>query len=50
MDQVPIFHLLSSDVVRDSEALFGVVSKVIKDLYLVVAHGGVDFFAVQDCT
>ena len=48
MDQVPVFHLLSSDVVRDGETLFGVVSKVIKVLYLVIAHGGVDFFTVQD--
>ena len=49
MDQVTVFHLLSSDVVRDGEALVSVVSKVIKVMYLVVAHGGVDFFAVQDC-
>ena len=46
---MPIFHLLSSNVVRDSKALFDVVSKVIKVLYLVVAYGCVDFVAVQDC-
>ena len=46
---MPVFHLLSRDVVRDGKALFGVVSGVIKVLYLVVAHGCVDFFAVQDC-
>ena len=46
---MPLFHLLSTDVVRDGEALFSVVNKVIKVLYLVVAHNGVDFFAVQDC-
>ena len=49
MDQVPVFHLFSCDVVRDGKALVGVVSNVIEVLYLVVAHGGVDFFAVQDC-
>ena len=36
-------------MVRVGEALFGMVSKVIEVLYLVVAHGCVDFFAVQDC-
>ena len=46
---MPVFHLLSSDVVRDGEALFSVVNKLIKVLYPVVSHGGVDFFAVQDC-
>ena len=46
---MPVFYLLSSDVVRDGEALFGVVNKVIEVLYMVVAHGGVNFFPVQDC-
>ena len=46
---MPVFHLLSSDVMRDSKALFDMVSKVIEVLYLVVGHGCVDlFFAVQD--
>ena len=49
MDQVPVFHLLSSDVVRDGMALFDVVSKMIEVLYLVVAHGYVGFFAMEDC-
>ena len=46
---MPVFHLLSSDGVRDGRALFDVVSKVIEVLYLVVAHGSVGFFAIQDC-
>ena len=46
---MPILHLLSSDVVRDSKALFGVVSKVIEVLYLVVVYGSVGFFVTQDC-
>ena len=44
-----VFHLLSSDVVCDGKALFDVVSQVIEVLYLVVAHGCMGFFAVQDC-
>ena len=43
---MPVFHLLSSNVVRNGKVLFDVVSEV---LYLVVAHGCVDLFAVQEC-
>ena len=46
---MPVLHLLFSDVVPDGKALFDVVSKVIKVMYLVVAHGYVGFFAMQDC-
>ena len=44
-----VLHLLSSDVVRDGKALFDMVGKVIKVLYLVVVDGCVGFFAMQDC-
>ena len=44
-----VFHLFPGDVVRDGEALFSVVSKVIKVLHLVVAYGCVDLLAVQEC-
>ena len=37
---MPVFHLLPSDVVRDGEALFDVVSEVIEVLDL--ACGGLD--------
>ena len=46
---MPVFHLFSCDVVCDDKALFGTVVEVIEVLYLVAAHGGVGFFAVQDC-
>ena len=46
---MPVLHLLPSDVVHDNKALFDVVGKVIKILYLVVAHCCVGFFAMQDC-
>ena len=44
---MPVFHLLSSNVVHDGEALFDMVSEVSEVLYLVVAYGCVDLF-VQD--
>ena len=47
---MPIFYFLSIDVVLDDRALFDVVGKVIKVLYLVVADGCVGFFVMQDCT
>ena len=46
---MPIFYFLSIDVVLDDKALFDVVGKVIKVLYLVLVHGCVGFFVMQDC-
>ena len=45
---MPVLHLLSRDLVCDGKALFGMVSMVIEVLHLVVVHGCVGFFAMQD--